>query len=171
MNEQNQNLAVTNKWICDIPLSTVLPDLEDVSLNLVSFSIPSIEISKAEFSYLGNAIEIPTGVVNPSDKTITFNYLIGSEWGQYVNLYKWVSALGTVNTPMNEPSATDTTNYKKYSLPIRVYMLGSFKKTALSFKYDNSWIDQFSEITMDYSDDPATINHSFTISYSDFTME
>jgi hypothetical protein len=171
MNEQNQNLAVTNKWVCDIPLSTVIPDIEDVSLNLVTFSIPAIEMSKAEFSYMGNAVEIPTGVVNPSDKTITFNYLIGSDWSQYRNLYKWVSALGTVNTPMTEASPTDVSNYKKYSLPIRVYILDEFKKTVLSFKYSNSWINMFSEVSMDYSDDPTTINHSFTISYSDFIME
>ena len=171
MNSQNQNLATTNKWVCDIPLSTVLDGLEDVSLNLVTYSIPATEITSSEFTYMGNTVEIPTGVVNPVDKTITFNYLIGSNWGQYRNLYKWASALGSINAPIGDNPPSETSNYAIYTVPIRAYILDEFKQTIMSIKYDNCWIKQFSEISMDYSDEPIPINHSFTINYSNFTIE
>jgi len=174
MNEGSHNLATTNKWIADIPLKNILTDLDDVELNLVSFSVPAIEMSSSEISYLGDAVEVPTGVINQGDKTITFNYLISSNWGQYKNLWRWASTLATVNktmTPTTRDPLTTASTYAKYSLPIRVYLIKEFKDVEISIKYSNCWIKSFGELSLDYSDESTPINHSFTVAYSDFEIE
>lgn len=174
MKAQNNNQAVTNKWVADIPISTIISDIEDTSLSLVTFSIPQTQISSSPISYMGDSVEIPTGVVNPDDKTITFNYLLSSDWSQYKNLQKWVSLLSNVNSTIDvagQSPILSMSNYAIYSLPIRVYILDEFKKMVMSIKYENCWISDFSEISLDYSDDPQPINHSFTIKYSSFKIE
>ena len=176
MDAHNTSYATGNKWIADIPLSTVSSELTDTSLNLVSFSIPEIELTASDFSYMGDTVQIPTGVVNPSNKEITFNYLISGDFSQYLNLWKWVSLMATINPPVDvtEQNAGVTdgmTKYARYSIPIRVYLMDEFKKQKLSIKYENAWISNFSSLELDYNQDQIAINHSFTLKYSRFFLE
>lgn len=174
MKYQSNNLAYTNKWVADLPLSTIITDVEDTSLNLVAYSIPATQISSSQISYQGNNIEIPTGIINPDDKEITFNYLLSSDWSQYKNLHRWVSLIANINKSIDVEARTQmesSSSYFNYTLPIRVYILDEYKNRVISIKYENCWISNFSEISMDYSDDPSTINHSFTVKYSNFFIE
>lgn len=176
MDTHNTSYATGNKWIADLPLSTVSSALTDSSLNLVSFSIPDVELTSSDFAYMGDTVQIPTGIVNPTDKEITFNYLISGDFTQYVNLWKWVSLMSTINPPIDVTEnqsgiVAGMSSYARYSIPIRVYLMNEFKKQVLSIKYENSWISKFSSLELDYNQDQIAINHSFTLKYSRFFIE
>jgi hypothetical protein len=174
MKKNNSSFATGNKWIADIPMSTITDDICDTSLNLVSFSIPDIEISSDEFPIGGENIALPTGVINQSNKEITFTYKVSGDFSQYINLWKWVSLASNVNPIIDvepKPIVDGTGEYFSATLPVRVYLLSEFKKEILSLKYENAWISNFSSLELDYSNDQSPIEHSFTLKYSKVLME
>lgn len=166
--------AVKNKWIADIDLSKVSPSLSKITLHLADFTIPAVDVGSTSSSYKGIALDIPTHVLQPSNRQITFSYMIDLNWSNYFTLYQWANLLGNVEdiTPTTEAItlATNITDKAVKSIPINVYLLDAYKVTILKIAYDNCWIKQFSELNLSYQDDPEVIKHSFTFSYSNFKL-
>jgi hypothetical protein len=175
MSTNTLNFATQNKWLATIPLSQILDDIQDVSLNLTTFAIPSIEINANTVNFKGIPIEVPGTVIQGSGKELTFNYIIDSEWKNYVALYSWVDNLSRLTKIVrSEDYSTrykaDPEIYKNFSLPVTVHLLNEYKQRVLEFKYHNCWIKGFSELSMSYTDEPTEISHSFTVAYSDFEL-
>ena len=166
--------AVRNKWIADIALSTISPDIKDVSLHLADFSIPAVNVGGTSVSYKGIAQEIPTHTIQPIDRNITFSYMIDITWENYFTLYQWANLLGNIENvlPTAQPlKLTDTIATKAIkSVPINVYLINAYKTPILKLVYTNCWIKHFTELSLSYQDEPDSIKHSFTFAYSDFKL-
>jgi hypothetical protein len=167
--------AAQNKWIADISLSRMSVDFKDISLHLANFSIPELLIGSTSIQYKGTALEIPTKVIQPENRTITFSYMIDISWDNYFALYQWANLIGTTenvlpNTlPIN--LRDEFLNKTIKAIPIYVYLLSEYKKPILKITYDNCWIKSFSELSLSYQEEPDVIKHSFTIAYSNFKLE
>jgi hypothetical protein len=171
----NLNFATTNKWIADIPLKTILDDINDIQLNLATFSIPSIDISSIDINFKGNQIKLPGNISQPGEKSVSFEYLISSDWSNYITLYKWIDQMAKLNKIVKDSEYSQRAYVKLndkniYMIPITVYLLDEFKNKVIKFKYHNCWISSFAEISMSYQDDPTEIKHSFTLNYSNFEL-
>jgi hypothetical protein len=175
MSTNTLNFATQNKWIAQIPLKQILDDVDDVSINLTGFDIPSIDINSIELQYKGIPVEVPGNVIQTSGKEITFNYIIDSNWLNYKALYSWVNNLSRlIKILKNEEYTTkvsiDEEFYKNFTLTITVHLLDEYKNRILEFKYYNCWIKSFAELSMNYNDEPVEMTHSFTIAYSNFEI-
>lgn len=170
------NLANSSRWIATIPISLIDPSLTDVEINLADFSIPPVEIGKIEASFKGQSIALPGTTLQPGTKEITFSYLIADSWNNYYSLYKWCDMLIPQSTILGDASTRplDTeewTAVKEYLLPVRVFLLDEFKNPILRIEYHNCWVTVFGELRLSYQDDPTSLLHSFTITYTDFVIE
>jgi hypothetical protein len=167
--------AVKNKWIADIDLSKISPDLKKITLHLADFTIPGINIGSASSAYKGISLDVPTHVMLPADRTVIFSYMVDITWLNYFSLYQWTNLLGNVEniTPSIDPlRISDPILYKAVkSIPINVYLLNSYKTPILKIAYDNCWIKHFTELNISYQEEPEVIKHSFTLSYSNFRLE
>lgn len=166
--------TVKNKWMADIDLSKISPSLKKISLHLADFTIPGVNVGSTSSSYKGIALDIPTHIMQPSDRVVVFSYMIDISWVNYFSLYQWANLLGNVEdiTPTTEPLtlATNITDKAVKSIPVNVYLLDAYKNIIIKIAYDNCWIKQFSELNMSYQDEPDVIKHSFTLSYSNFKL-
>jgi hypothetical protein len=168
--------AAKNKWIADIALSRISPDLKNITLHLAEFDIPAVNIGSTTTAYKGIAQEIPTHRLIPQDRTITFMYMIDLIWTNYYTLYQWANLLGNIEdiTPNLDPKLklTDAMNAKAVkSIPINVYLINAYKNPILKLTYNNCWIKHFAELSLSYQDEPEVIKHAFTCAYSDFKLE
>ena len=55
-------------------------------------------------------------------------------------------------------------------LPCRVYLLDSFRNEVIAFRFENCWIRNFNELSLE-ANNPDEIAHSFTFVYSNFTID
>jgi hypothetical protein len=167
--------AVKNKWIADIFLSKVSPNLKDITLHLAEFSVPSIEVGSTTTAYKSIVQEIPTHTIQPTDRRITFSYMVDITWLNYFSLYQWANIIGNIEDitptldPLNQGNAIKNKAIK--SIPINVYLINAYKQPIFKIAYDNCWIKQFSELSLSYQEDPEVIKHSFTFVYSNFRLE
>jgi len=167
------NYATQNKWIAQIPLKQILDDVDDLSLNLTTFAIPSIDINSIEVPFKGIPIELPGTIVQTGGKELLFDYIIDSEWKNYKALYSWVDHLARLTKIVQGDYSSkfdDDDIYKNFSIPVTMHLLDEYKNRVLEFKYYNCWIKGFSELSMSYIDEPDELSHNFTIAYSDFEM-
>jgi len=168
------SFSVRNKWIADVPLSRISPNLKDVSLHLTDFTIPAINVATTFSPYKGIAVEIPTHIIQPTDRNITFSYMIDINWDNYFSLYQWSNMM----SPLEDITPVDnlTVNLdmqEKYikSIPINVFLISEYKTPILKVTYNNCWIKGFNELGLSYQDEPDPIKHGFTCVYSDFKLE
>lgn len=165
---ESYNLATGTKWYMYFPLHTILEDVrsEDAALNLYNFTLP--EISSVELTFPINGIEYPIpGHTRSEDKTITFNYLLSSNWYQYFLLYEWFNLIaqecGGVGTPVSSPN--------EYLLDVTVMVISEYKNPLFQITYHNAWIKSLASVDFNYQDEDEVISHSFDIAYSHFTFE
>lgn len=166
--------SVKNKWMADISLSKLSNDLKDISLHLAEFTIPSISVASSFVQYKGIALEIPTTIVQPADRNITFSYMVDMTWDNYIALYQWSNMMSTTDnllTNINMTINSEMLNKAIKSIPINVFLISEYKEPVLKIKYDNCWIKGFSELSLSYQEDPSVIKHSFTCAYSNFKLE
>jgi hypothetical protein len=88
--------AAKNKWIADIALSRVSSDLKNITLHLAEFSIPAVNIGSTNTTYKSITQELPTHTLQPTDRNITFSYMIDITWVNYFTLYQWANLLGNI---------------------------------------------------------------------------
>lgn len=160
--------AVTNKFVMYIPIQNVLgPEFKAIELNLTRFSIPQVLIGSTTVSFKGYSAEIPTGVINPDTKELTFEYIVDANWNNYRSLYCWAANIGVV-TPVTQQS-TNPADMTRL-LPVRVYLLDQYKRKIIEFVYENCWIKVFQDLALDYTQTPGEVHHSFTLAYTNFSI-
>ena len=163
------NYANQNKWFAYIPLEDVLGKrYKNLNLHITKFSIPQLMQSSSEVSFRGYSKEIPTKVLNPSTKEVNIEYIVDSNWINYRSLYAFISNInGTLNPVSNdEKTGILPTEY----LPLRIYLLGPYKKKIIQFLFENCWIKVFNELQLDVNS-PAEVTHSFTMVFDRYSIE
>jgi len=164
------NLATNVRWLAVVPFYQIDPELStgDVEFNLFTFNLPDMSIGSTEVAYAGYSIETPTNV-KAGDKTVTFEYLMSSDWHQYKLLWNWANKI-----VKQEGAGRPVTNKENgtFMVPIRFIALSEFKNPLFSIVYHDCWIKDFGAISLDYQDSEASvITHSFTCAYSHFEFE
>lgn len=166
----NTNLANSNKWIGYFPLEDTLgKKYNNLELHLTRFSLPQMEMSSSEVSYRGYTKAIPLKVMNPATKELTLEYLVDENWINYSSLFTWMSGIyGTINptTDISQVSGINPTDY----VPLRIFLLDSYKKKKVQFLFENCWIKFFNDLALETSN-PGEITHSFTVCYDNYRIE
>ena len=178
--------AIANKWIGFIPLQNALGNkFRNLELSLVRFSIPSIQMGTSTTSFKGVSYEVPTHVLNPDTKEITFEYKVSQDWYNYKSLFIWASALAILNpvdakafqAQIMHEDVVAATRVDRSAIGVftdlldcRVWLLNNFKQRVVDFTFHNCFIKSFGEIALDYSSTDEVI-HSFTMAYSNFTID
>jgi hypothetical protein len=163
------NLATNTRWMAVIPFYQIDDSFKtgDVAFNLATFSLPEMSIGSTTVGYHGYEVEIPN-FVRSGDKTVTFDYLMSSDWHQYLLLWQWANKIAKAPGSGTEEGVK---NLGDISVPIRFYALSEFRKPIFEIVYNNCWIKDFGGISVDYQDsESSVILHSFTCAYTDFEL-
>ena len=166
------NYAYQNKWYAYFPLEDVLgKSYKNLNLHLTRFTIPQLQQSSSTVSYRGYEKQIPGKVLNPSTKQLTLDYIVDSDWSNYTALYSWMSGIVGVINPIttNEQEIKNTVNATDY-VPLRIYLVGPYKKKIIQFKFSNTWIEVFDAISLDVNS-TSEVTHSFTLVFDEYTIE
>lgn len=163
--------ANQNKWFAYFPLENVLGSkYKNLNLHLTRFTIPQLEQTSNEVSFRGYTKEVPTKVLNASTKQLTLDYIVDSNWFNYKALYAWMSGIyGTLNPIVDSHETIENISPSDY-LPLRIYLLGPYKKKVIQFLFENTWIKSFNDVSMDVNQ-PDEVVHSFTIVFDKYTIE
>ena len=167
-NFDSLNLATTVRWIAQIPFHQIDPDLtnEDVTFNIFSCNTPEISLGSNTVDFQGVPFEIPNGTKEGS-KEIVFEYIMSSDWSQYLLLWDWAHKF----VKENGAGATEELSME-FAVPLHLYILSEFKKPIFQITYNNCWIKTFGEINLNYQDTEADeIIHSFSVVYTDLEMQ
>lgn len=166
-----RHAAITNKWIGYVPLETILgKDYKNLELRLTKFSMPPLQIGSTSVSYKGYSIEVPSHILNAETKEITFEYIVDEDFENYAALYNWASGIGNIVDIGDENNNVRTEGVlSKSMLPVRVWLLDSYKKVRREFLFEGAWIKQFNDLALDYSQ-ANEIHHSFTMTYYNFKV-
>lgn len=170
LNGLNTNLTNSNKWYAYFPIESILgKKYNGIELHLVRFSLPQMEMSSMEVSYKGYTKVIPSKVMNPATKELTLTYLVDEYWQNYKALYLWMSATeGNINNVVSGESIKPVT--PSAYLPLRIYLLDSYKRKRVQFCFSNCWIKLFNDIALEQNN-PGEVEASFTCVYDKFTIE
>ena len=166
------NYAYQNKWYAYFPLEDVLgKSYKNLNLHLTRFTIPQLQQSSSTVSYRGYEKQIPGKVLNPSTKQLTLDYIVDADWSNYTALYSWMSGIVGVINPIttNEQEIKNTVNATDY-VPLRIYLVGPYKKKIIQFKFSNTWIEVFDAISLDVNS-TSEVTHSFTLVFDEYTIE
>lgn len=182
----NVNRAINNKWIGFIPLENALgKNFASLELDLIRFTVPSIQVGTSTTSFKGVTVELPTKVINPDTREITFEYFVNENWYNYRALYHWASGFGTINPVVKEAydaasagqNVSQTLNLNSSAtgiytdlLDCKVWLLDNYKQKIITFVFHNCFIKNFSDLALDYSQ-ADIVQHSFTMAYTNFTIE
>lgn len=163
------NYANQNKWFGYLPMEDVLGKrYKNLNLHLTRFSIPQLLQGTMEASFRGYAKEMPTKVLNPSSKEVTLEYIVDADWTNYRALYAFMSNInGTIN-PVSNDEKTGILPIEY--LPLRIYLLGPYKKKIIQFLFEDCWIKVFNELSLDVNQ-PGEVTHSFTMSFAQYKLE
>lgn len=165
--EEQLNLATENSFIAIIPIEKINNTLSasDIVLNLTTYETPEISISTTETSFMGYSVPLPTGIKD-QEKNYTFEYMIDSNWKNYLLLYNWITKYSKeIGTGMN------TNVLSEYMLPVSVYMINEYKKPVICFKYNNCIINKMGNVSMTYQTSRnEELKHNFSIIYQNYEV-
>ena len=167
--DMDVNYANENKWFLYYPIEDVLgKKYKNLNMHITKFSIPQLMQSSMEFSFRGYSKEVPTKVLISGTKEINIEYIVDSNWENYRSLYALISNInGTIN-PISDDEKKGIVPAEY--LPLRIYLLGPYKKKIIQFLFENTWIKIFNEISLDVNS-PQEVKHSFTVVFDSYKIE
>ena len=162
--------ANSNKWFAYFPLESNLGKrAQNLELHLTRFSLPQMVMGSMTVPFKGYQKEMPTKVMNAESKELTLEYIVDSNWNNYKCLFKWMSGIyGTIN-PSIDISDVNGVNPSDY-VPLRIYLLDSFKKKIIQFLFENCWIKMFNDLALEVNNSDE-VHHSFTVVYDRYSIE
>jgi hypothetical protein len=163
------NYSASNSWFAYLPLESVLGSrYANLNLHLTRFSLPQMSMQTTTVSFRGVEKEVSTKVFNPTDKTLTLEYIVDEKWQNYRSLFSWMSCpTGVVNKSTDEQrTGVQPSEY----IPLRIYLLDNFKKKVIQFVFENCWIKTFETIALEQNN-PGEVTHSFSFAYDRFYIE
>lgn len=157
------NLSTKNRWILDIPFYKLEDGVNNdtFSLNIVSVFTPEHSIGVLEYDIWGYPFPVPTNVRSDT-KQVYFQYLLDSNWSQYILLQKWMDIVDrNSGVEMVEEFSGD------YTMDIELTVLTEFKNPVLHVTFKDAWISNIGAIDNSYRDDNGEpILHDFTVQYA-----
>ena len=125
-------------------------------------------MSTTTVSYRGYDKEVPTKVLNASNKELTLEYIVDDKWQNYRSLYAWMSCItGTIaKVTDDEKTNVSPSDY----IPLRIYLLDHFKKKVIQFVFENCFLKIFNDLSLDVTN-PTEVTHSFTFAFDRFYIE
>jgi hypothetical protein len=138
---ENYNLATGTKWYMIFPFQKIDPEFtaETVALNLFNFSLPDFSIGETDFTIRGVSIPVPTNN-RDEGKTVTFNYILSSNWYQYKLLYKWFSLIA------NECGGQTSPNLGDFMLDLTVIIISEYKNPIFEIVFHNAWLKSLASV-------------------------
>lgn len=166
-----RHAAIENKWIGYVPLESVLgKNYKNLELRLTRFTMPPITIGTSSVSFKSYTLEVPTHILNAETKELSFEYIVDEDFENYAALYNWASGIGNFVNIGDENNAQNTQGVITNSLiPVRVWLLDSYKKVRREFLFEGAFIKQFNDLQLDYSN-ANEVHHSFVLAYYDFKV-
>lgn len=163
----NINLAVSNKFLANIPYSVIDNTIksQNAHFNLINYQTPEISLGVNKLNFHGSAFQIPANIKD-YNKEITFEYLMTSDWSQYKFLYKWLTKM-----VKEEGSGADYDKLDEVLIPIRVSILSEFINPIFDFVYHDCFIKRLGSIRMEYQNNAPVIVNSFTCAFSYFSID
>ena len=168
----NPSNAVANKWICYMPLASVLGDAyPNLELQTTQFYLPRIEVTASTVAFQGYTIKVPSArTMNAGDKTIKFQYIIDDEWRNYTSLYTWASKFADYGYAVEKGGETHQLAGLSGSFAtVRLWLLSPFKKRIVDFQFEDCWVQEFGDILLDVASSEP-VKHNFTLAYSQFKI-
>lgn len=163
------NYANQNKWFAYYPVDLVLgKKYKALNLHVTRFSIPQLMQSSNTVSFRGYSKEIPGKVLMADTKEVTIEYIVDSDWQNYRSLYALVSNINGTLNPVSEDENKEIT--PSDYIPLRIFLLGPYKKKIIQFVFENTWIKIFNEISLDVNS-PDEVKHSFTAVFDSYRIE
>ena len=163
------NYANENKWYAYWPLEDVLgKKYKNLNMHITKFNIPQLQQSSMEIPFRGYTKEMPTKVLMAGSKELNIEYIVDSDWENYRSLYALISNInGTIN-PVSEDEKKGIVPAEY--LPLRIYLLGPYKKKIIQFLFENTWIKLFNDLSLDVNS-PNEVHHSVTCVFDRYLIE
>lgn len=100
-----------------------------------------------EASFRGYTKEVPSKVLLPSTKEVSIEYIVDQHWDNYRSLYAFISNINGTLNPVSEDENKSIAPVQY--VPLRIYLLDSYKRKIIQFLFENTWIKVFNEIVLD----------------------
>lgn len=169
-----QNLARRSKWIAELPLNSLFTDVQSsIHLNLTKFIVPGVDLKPVETSYAGYTTSIPSRVQTPESREVNVEYILSSDYSQYILLQRWLNAAVT-NEYINSDDNYEMTEAFENSvkMPIFVTLLSEFKTNIFRIKFHNCFLVKINDLELTYeSQDDEVLKHGFTFAFTHYTFE
>lgn len=196
------NMANDTKWIFYIPYGFLFMSKTEgqenleIPLNCQSISFPDFKIGSTTAGFLGHAFDLSTRQ-NLTEKGLTINFLVNSNWLQYLALLKWFELEDY--TPYNSDSVSEQYEYSKtgvvidnhgfrsnYDLgtdpywstqgpmvPTNLYLMDNFNNRIATIHFQNTWLASVKSVNLDYkktSDTEVSATAEFKFSKYSITL-
>lgn len=198
------NIANNTKWIFNIPVGYLFhrqtPGPEgqilEYPLNCKSVQFPDFKIGTTSTAFLSYGFDVSTRQ-NITEKGLTVEFLVSSNWLQYLFLLKWFELedytrynydrekeTQTVDIGNITPTIDDTgfrTDYDTgknpyYStqgpiVPTNLYLLDNFNNRICTINFEGSWLANIKPVSLDYSKTSDTeVTSSFELKFYKYNI-
>lgn len=197
------NMANDTKWIFHIPYGFLfMGETEnrenlEIPLGCQSVNFPDFKIGTTQVGFMGYGIDLSTRQ-NLTDKGLTINFLINSNWIQYLALLKWFELEDY--TPYTKESVDEQAEYNisgvkidnhgfrsNYELgkdpywstqgpqvPAHLYLMDNFNNRIVTILFSNTWLASIKSVPLDYkktSDTEVVASAEFKFSKFSITLD
>lgn len=173
------NMANDTKWVFHIPYGflfmgkTENKENFEIPLGCQSVQFPDFKLGTTKAGFLGHDFDFSTRQ-NLTEKGLTINFLINSNWLQYLSLLKWFELEDY--TPYTKESVEEQVEYNKsgvkidnhgfrsdYDLgkdpywstqgpmvPTNLYLMDNFNNRIVTILFQNTWLSSIKSVGLDY---------------------
>ena len=173
------NMANDTKWIFHIPYGFLfMGETEnrenlEIPLGCQSVNFPDFKIGTTQVGFMGYGIDLSTRQ-NLTDKGLTINFLINSNWIQYLALLKWFELEDY--TPYTRESVDEQAEYNKSGVKIDNHGFRSDYELGKDpyWSFSNTWLASIKSVPLDYkktSDTEVVASAEFKFSKFSITLD
>ncbi len=171
------NMANDTKWIFHIPYGFLFMNKTnnnqplEIPINCQSINFPDFKLGTTTAGFLGYTMDFSTRQ-NLTEKGLTINFLVNSNWLQYLALLKWFELEDY--TAYNSEAVETQTKYEKYGVtvndetspaftgkdpywstqgpmvPTNLYLMDNFNNRIATILFQNTWLCNIKSINLDY---------------------
>ena len=196
------NMANDTKWVFHIPYGflfmgkTENRENLEIPLGCQSVNFPDFKLGTTQVGFMGYGFDVSTRQ-NMTDKGLTINFLVNSNWIQYLSLLKWFELEDY--TPYTRESVDEQAEYNisgvkidnhgfrsNYELgkdpywstqgpmvPANLYLMDNFNNRLVTILFSNTWLASIKSIPLDYkktSDTEVVATAEFKFSKFSITL-
>ena len=194
------NMANDTKWVFHIPYGflfmgkTENRENLEIPLGCQSINFPDFKLGTTQVGFMGHDFDVSTRQ-NMTDKGLTINFLVNSNWIQYLSLLKWFELEDY--TPYTRESVDEQAEYNisgvkidnhgfrsNYELgkdpywstqgpmvPANLYLMDNFMNRIATINFEGCFLTDIKNVDLDYSKTESTeIITTFTLSFYKYNI-